>query len=360
MRFTVSKSALSRTLATITKAVSSSSDKPILGGILIEAGDGTIVMQSTDMNTSIRHSLPANVEEDGATVVSGKLMASIVKNLPDSAIYFSSEADSMVVTCEKSKFRLRTLDPVDFPGFPEVVPAQTVELPFDLMAKMVDKVHKMVSKDNSRPILAGILLTVGDGELRLVATDSYRLAVCDTRVQTEESFEAIIPGIAIHQVMSLQTMEEAVSIGTSENQVIFSSGNTTYVTRRIEGSFPNYRQLLPQSHNTSVTLEADDMANALRRAGVVASSNPSVRLDVSDGSMTISASSPDQGDSTETIQVQTEGESVQIGLNYHYVLDGVDSMGGEVVLETQSPMQPAVFKCYGPINFLYLLMPVRL
>lgn len=360
MRFTVSKSALARAMSVVSKCLTSNHEKPILGGILITASDGSIVMQTTDMNVSIRHVMPANVEEDGSTVVSGKLLTNIVKNLPDSAVEFSQDGKTVTVTCEKTRFALRPLKASDFPEFPEVVESQSIELPSALLATMVDKVYKMTSKDNARPILAGVLFTVADGMIRLVATDAYRLAVCDTSIESKQSFEAIIPGNAIHQVLSMPTMTESIAIGASENQMQFSFGSTTYVTRRIEGAFPNYKQLLPPSCSVKVELDADELSQALRRAGVIAVSSPAVRIAVDNETMTIFASSPDHGESTETVGVSTDGDAMSIGLNYHYVLDGIDAMSGDVFLEMNSSMQPAVFKSYADINYLYLLMPTRI
>lgn len=360
MRFTVSTSALARAVAVVSKGISSSAEEPLLGGILISAEDGSIEMQSTNINVSIRHVMPSNVEEGGRAVVSGRILSGVVKNLPDAVAEFSLDGDVMVVSCEKSVFRLRTLDPAAFPEFPHVDADQSVELPSALLATMADKVHKVTGRDNSRPILAGILLTVADGALRLVATDSYRLAVCETQVGTDLSFEAIVPGAALHQALGLQTMTETVSIGASANQIALTFGSTTYVTRRIEGSFPSYRQLLPTSHSVSVALDAEDTAQALRRAGVVAAGNPSVRMDVAADTMTLSASSPSQGESIEAVRASVDGGPMSIGLNYHYMLDGIEAMSGEVFLEMESAMKPAVFKSHDDISYTYLLMPVRL
>ncbi len=367
MKFTVSQSALARALAVVSKGLGSTSTLPILGGVYLKAKAGSIEFQTTNITISIRHAIPANVEEEGATVVSGKVLGSVVKNLPDSAVTFADEAGVVNISCEKAHFRLNTLDPTDFPEFPEIVADQSVELPADVLSAMVDKVYKVTSKDTSRPILAGVLLTVDDNTIRLVATDSYRLAVCDTSTETsslEEPFEAIVPGATFHDVLSLPSMTERLSVGISQSQIVFSFGTTTYVSRRIEGNFPNFRQLLPSMCNTTVRIDAAKLAQALRRVSVIATSNPSVRFDIdADGSLLkLSASSPDQGESTELIDVEVEGDSMSIALNYHYVLDCVaaSAQDKEVSFELLSSMQPAVFKSYAAINYLYLLMPVRM
>lgn len=367
MKFTVSQSALERALAVVSKGLGGQSTLPILGGVLLRAEAGSIELQTTNINISIRHAIPANVEEEGSAVVSGKVLAGVVKNLPDSAVTFDDESGSMAISCETSHFRLNTLNASDFPEFPALSLEQSVELPSELLSTMVDKVYKVTSRDTSRPILAGVLLTVDNNTIRLVATDSYRLAVCDTNTETssvEGTFEVIVPGTTFHDVLSLPSMTESVSIGLAQSQIVFSFGSTTYVSRRIEGNFPNYRQLLPANCNTTVRLDAARLTQALRRVSVIATSNPSVRFDIDadGGLLKLSASSPDQGESTELVDVEVEGDTLAIALNYHYVLDcaAAAAQDKEVSLELLSSMQPAVFKSFARINYLYLLMPVRM
>jgi DNA polymerase-3 subunit beta len=367
MKFTVSQSALARALAVVSKGIGAQSTMPILTGIYLEARAGSIELQTTNLNISIRHAIPANVEDEGTTVVSGKILSNVVKNLPDSAVTFEEDGSVMQISCENSRFRLNTLQARDFPEFPAYDLDRSVELPSELLSSMVDKVYKVTSKDTSRPILAGVLLTVEENTIRLVATDSYRLAVCDTNTETSdlsEPFEVIVPGGTFHDVLTLPSMTERLSIGTTASQIVFVFGSTTYVSRRIEGNFPNFRQLLPASCNTTVRLDASQLAQALRRVSVIALSNPSVRFDVdADGSLlTLSASSPDQDESTEQIPVEVEGNTMSIALNYHYVLDCVAAAAQdkELALELLSFMQPVIFKSYANISYLYLLMPVRM
>ena len=369
MRFTVSQSSLARAISVVAKGIATQSTLPVLTGVFVTAREGTIELQTTNLNISIRHATPANVEEEGATVVSGKVLQNVVKNLPDSAVTFSDEGTVLEITCENSHFRLNTLPANDFPEFPTYDLERRVELPSDLLREMVDKVYKVTSKDTSRPILGGVLLTVEDNTIRLVATDSYRLAVCDSNVETSSSegdgaFEAIVPGGTFHDVLALPSMTERVAIGTTSSQIVFTFGTTTYVSRRIEGNFPNFRQLLPTTRSTAVTLDATQLAQALRRVSVIAMSNPSVRFDIdADGALIkLSASAPDQGSSTETINVSVEGDTMSIALNYHYVLDcvGAVAQDSDLVVELQGAARPAIFKSYAKVNYLYLLMPVRM
>ena len=367
MKFTVSQSALSEALAVVSKGMASNSTLAVLTGIYIKASEGTLEFQTTNLTISIRHKIAANVEEEGETVVSGKILSNIVKTLPDAAVEFEGGDRGVSILCDKSSFRLNTLDARDFPEFPQFDLEQTVELPSALLSDMVDKVYKVTSKDSSRPVLSGVLLTVADNTIRLVATDSFRMAVADSNVETsslEGTFETIVGGNTFHDALTLPSMTENVLIGTTDSQVVFVFGNTTYVSRKIEGNFPNYRQLLPSGCATSVHLDAAQFGGALKRVSVIASSNPSVRLDADvDGHlMRLSASSPDQGESSELLDADVEGQTMSIALNFHYVFDCVNAVGGTdgLTLELQGPMQPAIFKAYGKINYLYLLMPVRM
>ena len=369
MKFTVSQSSLAKALLVVAKGMASNSTLPHLSGIYIKAEDGMLEFQTTNLTISIRHRIAANVEEPGATVVSGKIFTNIVKNLPDAAVSFEMNPGERVLqlSCHKSKFRLNTLEASEFPEFPEYALERSIELPSDLLSQMVDKVYKVTSRDSSRPILQGVLLSVEENVIRLVATDSYRLAVCDSNVETSsttEAFVTIVPGATFHDVLSSPAMTERVLVGTTESQVIFAFGNTTYVSRKIEGNFPNYRQLLPSNYATSVALDVAQFGGALKRVSVIAASNPSVRFDADvDGKlMRLSASSPDQGESSELLDAGVEGQTMSIALNFHYVFDCVNAVAGadELTLELQGPMQPAIFKSYGPINYLYLLMPVRM
>lgn len=367
MRFTVSQSSLAKALSVVSKGIASHSTIPVLGGILMRASNGTLEMQTSDLDTSIRHKIAANVEEEGETVISGRMLSNVVKNLQDAAVTFDGGEGTINVTCDKSSFHLNTLNASEFPSFPEIAMERSVELPCDALSEMVDKVYKVTSRDTSRPVLAGILLNVEENCVRLVATDSYRLVVCDTNVETsslEGTFEMIIPGTAFHDVLSLPSDSATVIIGATTNQVIFVSGNTTYVSRRIEGTFPNYKQLLPSSCLTTMRTRVADLAGALRRVSSIATSNSAVRFDVDPdaGLVTLSSTSPDQGDAREQVNVEVEGEANSICMNYRYVGDcvGALSQDSEVTLELQQSMRPGVFKSYGKINYLYLLMPVRM
>lgn len=367
MRFTVNQSSLSKALSIVSKGISTHSTLPVLGGIYIKASQGTLELQTTDLDTSIRHKITANVEEEGTTVISGRIIQNVIKNLDDSTINFDGGDGVINITCKKSSYHLKTLNPSEFPNFPEIAWERSVELPCNTLSKMVDKVHRVTSRDTSRPILSGILLNVEENLIRLVATDSYRLAVCDTNIETSsltEPFQLIIPGDVFYAATSLFEDTNTVLIGNNDNQVIFVSGNTTYVSRRINGNFPNFRQLVPSSCSTSVKMKVEDLAGALKRVSSITAANSSIKLDVeaTDAQVVLTSTSADQGDAREIISTKVEGQDNSICLNYRYIGDCISALDNseEITLELNDYMKPGIFKAYSKINYLYILMPVRM
>lgn len=365
MRFSVSQSSLLKALSIVSKGISTQTTLVICGGILLKAYQGTLELQTTDLDTSVRHKIAANVEEEGETVVSRKVLSNIVKNLSDAAITFDGGNSSITITSEKSSFHLKTLNPSEFSPFPEIAWERSVELPCAVLSKMVDKVYKAVSRDTSRPIYQGIFLNVEENTVRLVATDSYRLAVCDTSTETSsltEPFELIIPGTVFHDALSLISENESIIIGNTNNQIIFVSGNTTYISRRIEGSYPQYKRLLPPSCTTSVKFKVNELEGALKRVNSIATENVLLDIDIEGSQVTLSSSSQNEGDAKEVVSVEATGKNYSFATNSRYLNDCLTSVddNSEITFELSDASKAGIFKSYSKINFLYLLMPVRM
>lgn len=367
MKFTVSQASLNEALGIVAKGVSGTSTLPLLSGVLIKAYDGILELHTSNLNISIRHRIAAHVEDAGEVVIPCKMLAGIVKTLPDATITFETDVHQILLKCEKSQFKLNILPATDFPEFPTVIPEKSVELPCDILSEMVARVYRVTSNDKNRPTLTGVYTTVENNMIRLVATDSYRLAVCDTQAETSSldgSFELNIPAAAFNDALSITGGKGSVVIGSTDTQVMFVTGNTTYISRRIEGNYPNYKQLIPASCTTRVRIDADKLSQALKRVSVVAQNNSAVKFEINaeDATLTLYALSNDQDAASETIEVEVEGESGVIAFNYHYINDCLITLKGdkELSLELQSYAQAGVFKSYSKINYLYLVMPVRI
>jgi DNA polymerase III subunit beta len=365
MKFSVARSELLDALSVAGKGMSARSTLPILSGIFISAADGAIKLQATDLEVSVRKTCPALVEQDGQVVIPGKLLTDIVRSLPESAVTVETDGDTTHVHCQQSAFTVRTLNAADFPKFPEVEVDKTLTLPATTLLGVVRQVSRAVSRDETRATLTGVLLVVEGPSLRMVATDSYRLAVSEVVLEDAagEDVEVIIPGKAVEEVSRLASDEKDIKIGLSENQIVFEFGTTVFITRKIEGTFPNYKQIIPKDSGTTVEITGDEFLSAVKRVSLMALHNTPLRLTVNadDQTLSLSATTADVGDASEDLMIKTEGPDVEIAFNHAFLMDGLNSAGAETLrLEIESALKPGLIKSVADEGFLYVLMPVRL
>ncbi len=366
MKLTIARSELLETLSITGRGVSSRSTLPILSGILFAASaDGMVRTHSTDLEVSVKHTTTALVEQEGMCVVPSKLLTDIIRSLPEAAVTLSVENQTASITCGQASFTVKTLPPNDFPRFPEVEVDKKVRVPSVVLSQMVAHVSKAVSRDETRPILTGILLVVDGPTIKMVATDSYRLAVKETILKREdgEDIEVVVPGRTIDEVVKLTGSAPEVVLGVSENQIVFEIGETVFVTRRIEGAFPNYKQLIPKDHETEVVVSREEFAQAVKRVSLLAQHNTPLKVAVNeeDKTLSLSATTQDIGDASEDLMAEVKGPNVEIAFNHAFLSDGISAASGDTItLEIVSALKPGVIRAAGDEGFLYLLMPVRL
>jgi len=365
MKVSIARGELLDALSSVSRGLSSRTTLPILSGIHLSAQGETVAFQATDLEVSIRTICKARVDASGQSVVPGRLLTDIVRSLPEAAVTIDTTSPGTAsITCGQSSFNVKTLAPEDYPKFPDVAAEGTVSLPAETFSHVVHQVSRSVSRDETRPILTGMLVVVEGGILRMVATDSYRLCVREVPVEgVPEDIELVIPGKALEDVAKLVSSAESVSLGVAENQVIFTFGDTTFISRRIEGSFPNYRQLLPKEHTTRAVVDRAELLEAVKRVSLMAQHSAPLRVKIAaaEHTLTLSAATQDVGEASEDIQVTPEGEDVEIAFNHGYLLDGVSVAEGDTIaLEVTSPLKPGVLKATDSEDFVYLLMPVRL
>ncbi|TLM78869.1 MAG: DNA polymerase III subunit beta [Actinobacteria bacterium] len=365
MRITMARGEMLEALTTAGRAVSNRSTLPILSGILISAKDDTATFQATDLEVSVRTKATADVGDPGDAVIPGKIVSDIVRSLPEAAVTLSADKDGGKVECGQAVFHLNTVSPEDFPKFPEIEADTEVSIPAEAFAALVKQVAKAVSRDETRPILTGVLTVVEGPVFRMVATDSYRLAVREVTLEQSpgSDLEVVVPGRAVEEVPKLAGPAQAIRMGISENQVVFNAGDTTFVTRRIEGSFPNYRQLIQQDRDIAVTVGRDELLEAVKRVSLLAQHNAALKVAVKakEGTLSLSAATEGVGDAAEDLMVGVAGDDVELAFNHSFFADGVASVGTErLTMRLATPMKSGTLESEGDEEFLYLLMPVRL
>lgn len=364
MKFNINQAELQNGLAIVVKGSSTRTTLPVLAGVHVTASDGNILLETSDLTMSIRVSLPALVEEPGETVVPAKLFLEIVKNLPDMSVRLEASDSSATVFCNNTTFSLKTLNAMEFPGFPEIEADQQAEFPFSKFSSMVRSTAKVVSHDETRIVLTGALISLTGTTLKMVATDSYRLAVAETELasQAPEDFEAVISGSFLQDIAALPQSDQPISLGINENQIIVQYQDTTFINRRIEGAFPNYKQLITDGYQTRATLSTQALIDAVRRVSLLSNkvSPVQVHVDPDASTVTLMTNSQDIGQAQETLLCEVEGEAVDIAFNYTFMLDGLHSLNSDVVyLDLFGGMKPGILRAAEGDNFLYLIMPVR-
>jgi DNA polymerase III subunit beta len=363
LRITVSKDELVSALGVVARAVSTRTSVQILSGILLEAQGDELRLAATDMELSLRATASAQLEGDGAIVLPGKTLADIARLLPgDDVAIEHKPAESVVhITSGSASYTLHTYNPEDFPRLQELDTVQTFSVDRESLLETIHRVARAASRDESRPVLTGILVSFTGGKLVMAATDSYRLAVKETELAgSAPELEAIVPGRALQELARIAGSGDSVEVGVHENQVVFATEGAWLTTRRIDGQFPNYRQLLPEQFEHELTLPRAELLEVVRRAAVMIQRATPLQLRFAEGELTVIARTHDVGESQESMPVAFSGDTLEIGFNADFLRDGLESMDGDDVrLKLISPLRPAVIQGEGD-DFTYLVMPIRL
>jgi DNA polymerase-3 subunit beta len=368
MKLSLSTENLLTQLQTTARVASSRSAVQALSGVMLSAlADSQPELLATDMEIGLRVPLQAEVVRPGSAVLPARLLLDVARSLPAPSLTLelrSAEQDVELI-CGPATFHLRTLRAEDFPSLPSPVLDTRVTLPADAFVQTVNRVARSASRDETRPVLTGILISGAAQELRMVATDSYRLSVKQTALESplQGTIEANIPARALQELVRIaqQVSSETIAVSVGSNQAIFELGDVTLSSRLIDGQFPNYRQLLPESVEHELRLASAELTDVVRRISLLAQKNAPLRLGFGEGSLTVSAQTPDVGEASETIPVPFHGEPFEIGFNPEFLRDGLESVeSDELVLKLISPLRPGLIESPEAGDFVYLIMPIRL
>jgi DNA polymerase III subunit beta len=362
LRATCSRDDLASALATVSRGLSTRGTVQVLSGILLRAEEGKLLLAATDMEISLRASVAGTIEGDGAVVVPGKLLADLARLLPDETVTLAHEEGDGVLSIVSGSHssRLNVFSAEDFPRLP-TLDGELHTADAGALLATIEKVSRAASRDESRPVLTGILVELSGGKLVMAATDSYRLAVKETEIDAGAAeIEAIIPARALQELARLAAGQDEVRIGLQENHVVFGAGDVWLTSRRIDGQFPNYKQLLPESFEAELTIERVPLLEVIRRAGVLAQRNAPLRLRFAEGELTVSAQTQDVGEGRESIPIEYASEPLEIGFNPEFLRDGLEAVSSDSVqLKLINPLRPGLVVSPDE-SFWYLIMPIRL
>jgi DNA polymerase III subunit beta len=366
LKLTAKRDELVAKLSIVSRAVSTRAATQALSGILLTASTEGVTLAATDGEMGLRTALEADVSSEGAVLLPGRLSAELARSLGESSVEIElreSERD-VEIRSGGSSFHLHVLPVEDFPSLPDQG-ADPLKIPAAALAETVELVARAASRDDMRPVLTGVLVSASGQEMTMVATDSYRLAVKRTELESAigGELEANIPAKALRELGRLVAAGELKDVAVSllPNQAVFQAGDILLNTRLIDGQFPNFRQLLPESYEHDVRLPRPEFLDVVRRVSQLAQRNAPLRLSFSQGELKVSASTPDVGDAEETMPAAFDGEALEIGFNPEFLRDGIESLADdEVMLRLISPLRPGLLQPVDNEDFRYLVMPIRL
>jgi DNA polymerase-3 subunit beta len=363
LRLTCERDGLTRQLSIVSRALSLRSTVQILSGILLESVGDRLALAATDMELSLQSSLEATVDEPGRIVIPGRLLVDLARLLPDNevAIAHRPEEGVVEVSCGSANYKLNTYGAEDFPRLPDPAGTSLFTLDRAALVETAVKVSRSASRDESRPVLTGILVRFEPGKVVMAATDSYRLSVKETPLEGDApELEAIVPARALTELARIAQGAGELQLGVLENQVVFRVDGTILTTRRIDGQFPNYSQLLPETFEHELPIAREELLDVVRRTAVMSQRNSPLRLRFAEGELTISAQTQDLGEARESMPVPFSGEPLEIGFNPDFLREGIESIeGDELRLKLISPLRPGLLQAGGE-DFWYLIMPIRL
>src|SRR5713101_6041298 len=364
MEVHVDRDGFLRGLQMVSNIVEPRQTLPILANVLLEAREDALHLTATDLEVGARVSVPAKTIDAGAVTISARKLLEIVKELPAAPLSLKVQENAWVaLRCGSASYKLVGLGPEDFPAVGEGAAPAWITVDGKLLRDMLAQTTFAISHDESRYALNGVLFAVQEKELRLVATDGHRLALAVRPLPAGgQSVSGIVPRKAVQESALILGSGEDVQVVISENQFMMRMPNVLLMARLIEGTFPNYEQVVPRAHPHRITISRDALTAALRRVSVLSEERTKpVRFLLTPGQLKMTAHSPDYGEAEEQMEAQFAGEEIAIGFNSRYVLDALGAQDGEqVLIELKDGLSPGVFKSFEDEGTLCVIMPMRI
>ncbi|MEE9613716.1 MAG: DNA polymerase III subunit beta [Thermodesulfobacteriota bacterium] len=366
MDFIIEKLDFLRVLQRIQGIVDKKSTMPILSNVLVEAADGKVNIAATDLEIFIKDACPATVKKEGSVTVNARKLFEIVKELPESTVAISNgEGERVSIKSGKARFNIMGLPVKEFPSFPPVEDDKLTKVEPDILGEMIDKTAFAVSTDETRYNINGFFLEKDKDILRMVTTDGHRLAMIEKEAANVpgEKKGVILPKKGVTELRKLMEEKEGdFFFGITDKSVTMKKGDTLINVRLIEGDFPDYKQVIPKENDKLVMAERAVLLGSLKRVSILSSDKvKGVKFGLKKGKLTLSSSSPELGDATEEIDVEYDGDELDIAFNARYFLDALEAVGEEKVgIELKDQMSPGILRPKETAGSTYIIMPMRL
>ncbi|MBP9718450.1 DNA polymerase III subunit beta [Candidatus Gracilibacteria bacterium] len=367
MRVICSQKNLKGALDIVSLAVNNSSTLPVLNNILVKAENKRVFFYATNLEIAISYSIAAEVKNEGSITIPAKLITNYISLLNDDEVELKVE-DGMTLHAKSasSQTKIKGISPDEFPLIPKVEKEAGFEISVPAFADAIEQTVFSASSTNIRPILAGVYMHGEKDLLKMVATDSFRLA--EKRVKLEGkvdgTVECVVPMrtlLELSRILKAQGEKEKVTISVSKNQVLFSVGGVELISRLIEGKFPDYEKIIPREHRTRLEVSSSALTLATKRVSLFAKeNNNSIKLTATnDGRLQVATDETSVGEEKSEVDIKMTGENNKIAVNSQYLLDVLNHMGEDVLIEMNEKLTPVVVKSAKKDDYLYIIMPLK-
>ena len=366
MKLSVVQDNLARALGVLGRVVSTRSSLPVLGNVLLRTEKSRLLLSATNLEIGINYWIGAKVEHEGAVTVPARLLGEFMSHLPNDKVTLSAENNNLVIKSDNYSATINGISADEFPLIPQVKGEAALKLPVDTFKTALSRVVFAAALDEARPVLSGVYFNLDGTKLALAATDSYRLSECvlELKTSTKAALNIIVPARTINELIRiLADSSDEVSLHLSENQAMFVCGDVQLVSRLIEGQFPNYKQIIPETSQTKVVVNHEELTGVVKIASLFARENAnSLKVEVKpDEGISISSSSSQIGENKSLVPAKIDGPAADISLNSRYLLDVLGIIKSqEIELSLSGKLNPCLIRSRDKgDNFLHLIMPLR-
>lgn len=362
MKLTVNRDALLDALTQVQTVVSSKSTIPVLANVLLRADAGKLLLITTDLEVSVRTEVPAEVVTSGETTLPAKRLFSVIRELPPHAVEIEIEKNTASIRCGTAYFKIMGLSPDDFPDIPEPESENIFTLDQGTLKHMLKCVQYATSVDETRYVLNGIFFSFQEQKLTVVATDGRRLALCEREIEfpVGQELDFVVPSKTINELLRNLDSEGQVTITAAGSQIVFDIAELRIISKLIDGTFPNYRQVIPAACEERIAFNRENLLTAVRRVALVTNEQSnSIKLSFQENRVEIISSTPDVGEAREEVPVKYSGKVMNIAYNPEFLMAPLRILKtDEVYLELIDELSPGVMK--SGTEFLYVIMPMRM
>ena len=363
MKVITTRDHLAKALNAVSRFVNPRGTLSVLGNVLLETRDGRLRVAATNLELGIDYFIGAKIDSEGSITVPARLLTDYLNNLGEEKVELSTKDQTLHIKSTAAQSTIQGIDASEFPLIPEVKDGKTVTVSAAGIKDIISKVSFAASTDETRPILSGVLFHFKDPELKVAATDSYRLAELTMRFEKKapEELKVVVPAKALAELGRI-TDDQEVSVRTAENQVQFETEDVRLVSRLLEGEFPNYTQIIPQKLETKAVLPREDFINRIRIASLFsADAGMGVRLTFkAPGKVEVTAEAAQVGDSQASLSAKVDGPENTVSFNGRYLLDALGALSGDkVTLETSGKLSPCLVSGQGEKDYVCVIMPLR-